>query len=105
MGDRLQPLRDPARRQREKERESERERSDKIGRNEMEKKTRLTYAFNDRLETNGPRYGSVYRGGSLLAIKRVRTLLSGRLPRQTIWTVGRSGTGEFPVYKRVVRTA
>lgn len=79
------------------------------GRNKRKKKrdARLTYAFNDRLETSGPRVDLSIRGESLLAVKRVQLYCPEdfHAGRRTIWTVGRLATGEFPVYKRVVRAA
>lgn len=52
MGDHLQPHGDPARRQREEEKGTKRK---PAGRNKKKRYARLTYAFNDRLETSEPR--------------------------------------------------
>jgi len=58
MGDRLQPLGDPAQGQRKEEKGTRRK---PTGRNKKKRNAHLTYAFNDRLETSGPRR-SVYSG-------------------------------------------
>jgi len=89
MGDRLQPLvilRGDKRWRKTKRRES------RQGEIKKKRNAHLTYAFNDRLETSGPRIDLSIRSKSLLAVKRIRlycpedsTPVAERFGQSDVW--------------------